>query len=166
MLFRKKSEATSLIDLHVAPFQPEGWTTNTHFFRPESWFTKICLFKYLNFDPSKVFCFVSEKQEAGNSVEGIYLIEMLTRRFLLNANVLDHLLKHQELIPKDWFGYSIVFLGTTYTNADGKQFARYLYNDGHQWLEDSLCLKGVNRFSYKHKVPYIGLYSMLKLIRI
>jgi hypothetical protein len=165
MLFKKKKRPVSFINLYEKPTQPEGWVMEKHLFRPEVWFTKLCFFRYLEFDASKISYFISITQTKGYSVEGIWLVRILTRRFLFNANVLEHLLKNQKLIPKDWFGYYIVFLGTVYKNSYGKKFVRYMYNDGHQWLEDYLSLDGEKRFSYKHKVPYLGILSMWKSIK-
>lgn len=161
----KKKKPVSFINLYEKPAQPEGWIIERHFFRPEAWFTRLCFFKYLEFDVSKISYFISRTQSKGYSVDGIWLVRILTRRFLFNANVLRHLLKNQELIPKDWFGFYIVFLGTIYKNASGKKFVLCMFNDGNQWLEDYLSLDGEKQFAHTHKVPYLSVGSMLKSLR-
>ena len=62
----------------------------------------------------------------------------------LNANVLDYLLEHPELIPKKWKKYRIVFWGTIYRfnkesgPSEGKEFVRclYFYKGLKRWGND------------------------------
>jgi len=68
----------------------------------------------------------------------------------LNANVLDSLLEHPELIPEEWKGGYIWFRGTKYW-ANGGRCVRGLYWDGNQWIWQyeviSLALYRVARIS-------------------
>jgi|GEM_PF-3717613 hypothetical protein len=165
MLFRKRIN-DGLIDLNAKTVPIRTWKVEKPFLYSLNWLLRKYSFRYFKFKADNVSCFVSEQQEQGLSVEGIYLAKRLHFRFLLNAAVLDYLLKHPEEIPKDWFGYAIVFLGTIYINSEGKRFARCLYNTGHEWSEDYLCVEGICRFTYKHKIPYVKFFPMLKSIHL
>lgn len=61
----------------------------------------------------------------------------------LSACVLDFLLDHQELIPKEWQGKTIIFTGTLYQDAGGiKVYRNLTYWDGNwdwnrSYLDDS-----------------------------
>lgn len=165
-MFFKKRINDDLIDLSAKTIPVTKWRVEKPLLHSINWFLRKYSFRYFKFDANNVSCFVSKKQETGLSVEGIYLVKRLTFRFLLNGAVLDYLIKHPEKIPKSWFGFNIVFLGTIYINAEGKRFARYLYHTGHEWTEDYLCVEGICRFTYKHKIPYVEFFSMLKSIHL
>lgn len=51
----------------------------------------------------------------------------------LNANVLDYLLAHPELIPESWKGSIIFFFGTQYYDSVGNICIRYLCWFGKEW---------------------------------
>lgn len=54
----------------------------------------------------------------------------------LNANVLDFLLRNQDLIPASWTGWTLEFRGTIYKREEyGREvrFTRYLYCNGGRW---------------------------------
>ena len=51
----------------------------------------------------------------------------------LNANVLDYLLAHPELIPEEWKGKAVFFWGTIYRRSDGGLYVRCLYWGGSKW---------------------------------
>ena len=61
---------------------------------------------------------------------------------VLNANVLDYLLAHRELIPEEWKGNAIFFWGPIYRLSGGDLCVRCLYWDddawhwGYCWLDD------------------------------
>lgn len=52
---------------------------------------------------------------------------------VLNANVLDFLREHPELIPDEWKGKFTFFWGTIYRHRDGDLYVRCLYWDGGRW---------------------------------
>ena len=51
----------------------------------------------------------------------------------MNANILDYLLAHPELIPEEWKGKYIFFWGTIYRLSDGRLCVRYLIWNGSEW---------------------------------
>lgn len=82
-------------------------------------------------DVSKIALWFSEEQKKGY-IEGNKLRKQI--KYPLNANVLDHLLRHPEFIPEEWKGKAVYFWGTIYRDSDGDLYVRCLYwNDG-QWL--------------------------------
>lgn len=117
------------IDCNVEPFIPSDWKVEEH--------QKGGIVK---FDASKVDFFLSKKQKNG-SIEGHKLREEMKGKNVLNANVLDYLLKNTHLIPESWKKDEnnntryIFFWGTIYRSSDGSLYVRYLYwfVGGWQW---------------------------------
>jgi len=83
-------------------------------------------------DLSKMKLFLSEGQRTG-WIKKTELKKLLAGKKALNANVLDYLLEHQELIPQEWRGKWVLFWGTIYRNSDGDLFVRYLHWNGAEW---------------------------------
>lgn len=110
-----------LIDCSVAPFVPDGWSVEEH--------KKGGQFK---FNPAKISLYLSKKQKQG-SISGHDLRKELSDKPAMNANVLDYLLAHPELIPEGWKGKYIFFWGTIYRRSDGDLYVRYLSWDGSEW---------------------------------
>lgn len=110
-----------LIDCDAAPYIPEGFTLVSHK-KGGQW----------KWNPSISF-YLSKKQKKGGYSVGNDLRKALESQPVLNANVLDHLIAHQELIPESWKGKTIFFWGTIYRNSDGSLYVRFLYWDGSQW---------------------------------
>jgi len=48
-----------------------------------------------------------------------------------NANLLDYLLAHPELIPDSWKGKAVFFWGKIYRVSSGRLYVRYLFFHGH-----------------------------------
>lgn len=110
-----------LIDCDAAPFIPEGWAVEEHLQGGQ-----------FSFSVDKVNLYLSKKQKK-TSVVGNDLWEELKDKAVLNANVLDYLLAHPELMPDSWKGKAVFFWGTIYRGAHGRLDVRYLYWDGRQW---------------------------------
>jgi hypothetical protein len=118
-----------IIDCDVKPFVPDGWKVEEHI--------KGGQFKW---DPSSIKLYLDESQENGKSIVGNKLRELLSGKPVFNANVLDYLYAHPELIPEDWKGKAIMFWGTIYRHSDGCLYVRCLYWNGDRWywIYDSL----------------------------
>ncbi len=72
----------------------------------------------LVWDPTKLWLYSAPNQTDSNPIYGDHLWERdLAYRHVLNANLLDYLLVHQELIPEEWKNYEIYFWGTIYQIA-------------------------------------------------
>ncbi len=119
------------IDCDSDPFVPKNWKVESH--------TKGGT---LIWDPSKLKLHFSPNQQNGKVIEGHKLRKELENEPVLNANVLDYLLKHPELIPEDWEEKYIFFWGTIYRDSDGDLCVRCLDWDDGRWYWDCFWLGG------------------------
>jgi hypothetical protein len=115
------------ININKKPTIPKGynWTIEYHN-------------KMKSFDPKDLVLHLEPEQEKG-SLRCEVLFERLKEKSL-NANALDYLLEHQDLIPEEWEGKYVYFWGTIYRNADVSLYVRYLYWGGGRWGCDCLWL--------------------------
>ena len=112
-----------VIDLDPDPFCPKGWTVEEHREGGQ-----------LEWDPAKVQLYLSENQQNGKVIRGSQLREELKDRLAYNANLLDYLLAHPELIPDEWKSELVFFWGTIYRYPDGRLYVRYLgWHGGGRW---------------------------------
>ncbi len=111
-----------LIDCDSAPFITNGWSVEDH--------KKGGMFKL---NPEKISLYLPKKQKKGG-IKGNDLRKKLANQSTLNANVLDYLLTHPELIPEEWKSKYIFFWGTIYRYSDGDLFVRCLHWLGSEWL--------------------------------
>jgi len=88
----------------------------------------------------KVILYRSERQKDGKVIKGYELRDEITGKLILNANILDALLKNPHLIPEEWKkdanGNTILifFWGTIFRSpARDSLCVRYLYFGGGQW---------------------------------
>ena len=113
-----------LIDCDAAPFLPEGWEGVEEHKKGGQ----------LAFDASKVGLYLSTRQTEGEKrIGGHDLRKELADKPVLNANVLDYLLAHPELIPDAWKGKYLYFWGTIYRDSDGSLCVRCLYWSDGRW---------------------------------
>ncbi len=128
-----------IIDCDATPFVPDGWGVEEHRKSDNS----NGLFGW---DAGKIELYLDYDQQGGRYVEGRGLRKRLTARPVLNANVLDYLLKNPQLIPESWKNDErgntryIFFWGTIYRRFDGNLFVRYLYWFGGWWRWDAYWL--------------------------
>jgi hypothetical protein len=120
------------IDCDGQPFIPNGWKIESH--QPGG---------QIEFDPAKIDLWLFEEQTRG-TITGNELRPLVERRpgVILNACVLDHLLKNTALIPESWKQDDqgrtryIYFWGTIYRDSGDSLYVRYLcWRDG-QWVWD------------------------------
>lgn len=125
-----------IIDLDADPFVSEGWEVVEH--------VKGGQFEW---DPAKISRYLSDEQQGDKLIDGDKLREELKSQKVVNANLLDYLLAHQELIPEEWKNVFVFvfFWGTVYHNPAGDLLSRiypnpagdfcvrYLYWDGAIW---------------------------------
>jgi hypothetical protein len=117
-----------LIDCDANPFTPNGWKVEEHQKGGQfDWSADSVKF---HLDPG---------QQDGKYIEGNKLRKQLSGKPVLNANVLDYLLKNPDLIPEDWKKDEkgntryIFFWGTIYRRSVGRLCVRYLYCDDGRW---------------------------------
>ncbi len=111
-----------IIDCDADPFVPEGFTLKEHRKGGQ-----------IVWDPTKFQLYLSERQKNGKVISGNDLDkELADVPGILNANVLDYFLAHQEIIPPECEGVFTYFWGTKYLSG-GNSFVRCLYRDGGRW---------------------------------
>ncbi|MBI3335589.1 MAG: hypothetical protein HY001_03775 [Candidatus Portnoybacteria bacterium] len=90
----------------------------------------------------KIKLFLSEGQKSSRYIGGHKLREELAHKPILNANILDHLLKpeNQRLIPESWKGQYVFFWGTVYRGSFGYLCVHCLYWSGDRWHWDCYWL--------------------------
>ncbi len=111
-----------LIDCDALPFTPNGWEVVEHKQGGQ-----------LEWNPARVKLYLAKSQKPGKLVEGSKLRNELEGQMVLNANLLDYLLKNPELIPDEWKRKGIFFWGTIYRYSLDGLCVRYLYWDGSRW---------------------------------
>jgi hypothetical protein len=117
-----------VIDCDADPFVPSGWKVESH--------TKGGQFV---FNPAKIKLYLSPNQQNGKSIDGNKLRKELANEPVFNANVLDYLLAHPELIPEEWKKDErgntryIFFWGTIYRVSSGHLCVRCLYFHVGSW---------------------------------
>ena len=120
-----------LIDCDADPFVPPNWKVEQHIKGGQ-----------FVFDPASVSLYLSKKQQNGNTILGDDLRKELRRKKVLNANVLDYLLAHPELIPEEWRGKYVFFWGTIYRSSRGNLCVRCLCFSGGGWRSNYDWLGG------------------------
>ena len=124
-----------VIDCDSTPFLPSGWKGVEEHKKGGQ----------LEWDPTKVYLHLSPNQKDGKSIVGHELRKELTNEPVLNANVLDYLLAHQDLIPESWKGKYVFFWDTIYRDSDDFLYVRSLYWSvgrwrwSSRWLDDAFC---------------------------
>ncbi|KKP92066.1 MAG: hypothetical protein UR94_C0006G0025 [Parcubacteria group bacterium GW2011_GWA2_36_10] len=119
-----------LIDCDADPLCPEGWEVVEHRKHGQ-----------LEWNPAKIRLYLSKQQTGGMGIEDNELRKELEVLPVMNANVLDYLLKHPELVPDEW---DIAFLwGTIYRDLiSGELCVRCLCRHprglcwSYRWLSD------------------------------
>ena len=111
-----------VIDCDADPFVPNGWKVEEH--------KKDGQCKW---DAAQVALYLSDPQKEGKTIEGNKLRTELNGKPVLNANVLDYLLKHPHLIPEEWEDKYVFFWGTIYRRSGGRLGVRCLYWDFNGW---------------------------------
>ncbi|MDO8512343.1 MAG: hypothetical protein Q7S57_03655 [bacterium] len=121
-LFIGQARIVYIVDLDAYPFMPDGWELLEHHKGGQ-----------FEFEPAKIALFLSEDQKGDRQIRGYDLGNELRVHAGFNANLLDFLIAHPLLIPKDWNGKTVFFWGTHYRNADGV-CVRYLDWGGESWI--------------------------------
>jgi len=122
-----------LIDCDADPFTRDGWRVEEHkkHGREFDWD-----------EGKKINLYLSQNQQDGKVIRGNKLRTELSKKAALNANVLDYLLAHPDLIPEGWNGKAIFFWGTIYRYSDGDLCVRCLCFGGGRWRWDDDWLGG------------------------
>ena len=129
-----------IINCGAFPFVPDGWRAEWHQWYQESAYLKLTREgDDLFLDGKKIAFHLSPNQMGDKSIRGENLRVELAKEPVLNANVLDYLLAHPDLIPDSWAvddqGRTryLFFWGTVYHRSDGRLCVRFLYRCGDRW---------------------------------
>lgn len=94
-------------------------------------------------DLGKIKLYLSEEQKNGSWIDKNNLLMELSHKGVLGADVLEHLLIHQDLIPADWRGKRILFWGTLYKKSGYgavSTYVRCLVWNFEKWVDDYYCV--------------------------
>jgi len=114
--------AKPIIDMDANPYVPNNWKVESHKKGGQ-----------LEWNLERIQLYFSEQQNGDKWIEGNKLRKELKTQSVCNANLLDYLLAHSELIPESWKGKAICFWGTIYRYSDGNLYVRYLCFNGRSW---------------------------------
>jgi hypothetical protein len=122
-----------IVDLDADPFVPNGWAVEEHR-KGGQW----------KWNPASLVLYLSKKQQGGKVICGTNLRKELAKKRVLNANLLDYLIKseNQHLIPESWKKDEnentryIFFWGTIYRGSNGYPYVRFLYWYGGGWVSN------------------------------
>ncbi len=123
--------AKHIIDCDADPYVPDGWEVEEH--------TKGGQFE---FEFQKIILYINNVQQNGHVIVGNKFRENLKGKSVLNANVLDFLLAHPDLIPHGWKDKHVFFWGTIYRGSDGRLYVRCLGWDDCRWGWNDYWLGG------------------------
>ncbi|MEI7513396.1 MAG: hypothetical protein WCJ74_02115 [bacterium] len=120
-----------IVDLDADPFVPNGWAVEEHR-KGGQW----------KWNPTSLVLYLSKKQQGGKVICGTNLRKELAKKRVLNANLLDYLIKseNQYLIPESWKKDEnentryIFFWGTIYRGSSGSLYVRDLFWYGGGWV--------------------------------
>jgi hypothetical protein len=129
-VIRGLAEVVFTVDLEADPFVPDGWEVVEHQKGGQ-----------IEWDPTKVFLYLSPNQQDGKVIKGELLRAELTGKPVFNVNMLDFLLANPTLIPDSWKGKAVFFWGTIYRSSDGNLCVRYLYWHVGRWNWDDYWLE-------------------------
>lgn len=118
---KHSTPAGHLINCDTPPFTPPNWSIERH-----------QLGGLWKFGPAKISFYRSDGR-IKEFIEGNQLRQKLVNESVLNANVLDYLIDHPHLIPKNWKDKRVYFWGTIYRDLDGDLYVRHLDWDGSKW---------------------------------
>ncbi len=133
------SALAHVIDLDAAPYRPEGDEVVEHRAAGK-----------LKWDGDEFGLYRSLWQRDRNTIPAAELREELRGQPVLNANVLDYLLKHRHLIPEELKGLYVFFWGTIYRDRiTGQLYVRYLFqHDGGYWDWRPFHFNDGSRYNY------------------
>lgn len=117
------TEPRLIIDCDADPFLPAGWRVEEHRQGGQLEWTKSLINLYL-----------ADGQKNGQWLGGHELRAVLKNQPVLNANMLDFLLKYPQLIPEEWKNGAVFFWGTIYRDSAVGLYVRCLYWGGGRWF--------------------------------
>ncbi len=115
-------------DCTASPFTPPGMEIVMHSGGKFEW------------DPHKIKLYTPQHSQGDNLVSGYDFLRELAGKKTLNGTALEYLLSSPFLIPREWRGRQILFLGTIYKDRAQTYYSSTLFHDGGRWIASSLQL--------------------------
>jgi len=112
------------IDCDADPYLPDGFSVDEHH--------RGGRFEW-NLDEITIHQSLTNQQDHLQYIKGGDFLRELANEPICNANVLDYLLAHPELIPDDWKGKNVYFWGTIYLGSDHRLSVRCLEWNVDKW---------------------------------
>lgn len=129
----------AIIDCDADPFVPDGLTVLEH----RKGGQLVWDITRVKSDP---YPYLTYGDQVG--AKNVFL-KSLENKSMMNANVLDYLLRNQHLIPDDWKGKLVCFYRTVYRPSNGgSQRVRYLawngrtFTSGHHQVDNDNWFRG------------------------
>lgn len=121
-----------IINCDADPFLPKGWKVERHRKGGQ-----------LEWNSTQFKLYLSNNQLDGKVIKGSKLREELEDQPVMNANVMDYLLKNTDFIPEECKRKYIFFWGTIYRLCDDELCVRCLCLFGGEWRWDCFLLRYV-----------------------
>jgi hypothetical protein len=137
-----------MVDCSTTPFAPAGWKIESHL-----------TFGSVNLKNIKAELYQSNSQRLGRHSSGGILYREIGRskKIPFSANILDHYLANQDLIPKEWQSLAkspeIIFWGTIIKDKDGRHYVplmKYIYG---KWVWQC-CTKDDHFYSSEYAICF------------
>lgn len=143
-------ENTILVNLDISPKLPFGevdWHEGTGWVRLQKrsnglFYAELKSDGQFGNDREIVILRSELQQKNGKAIQSSELLEELTDKSVLNANILDALLAYTRLIPKEWrTGEGIFFWATRFRSSKGELYVRSFRWSGARWESGHYCLE-------------------------
>jgi len=145
--FAEISIVEHIIDCTVPPFTPEGWEIEKHI--------KGIIIQWNEYTGGKIIDHLEKIADHNIFIDPDELSgEMPLTAMPLTANILDYLVDHPRLVPREWRGKDVLFFGTLYRDRAGNLVVRYLNcrGSGNRW-----GYQAVNKQLFRH-CNYVALW--------
>ena len=106
-----------------------------------------------------------EQEQVLGGINGHEILKKLQHKGVLNACVLEYLLKHPKLIPEEWKKRIVYFWGTIYRSRNNDLYvtsifwesqASYHRPDKGEWQRGSALLNSYHPFTHSPALIYLG----------
>jgi len=111
-----------IINCNVDPEVPDGWDVVDHIRGSDQF----------EWDRNRIGLHITRRKRVGGLYHGQpfgdEVQQDLRHRCLRvpNANIVDYLIAHPELVPEEWGADRVMFWGTVYRNPEGRLYVRYI----------------------------------------
>ncbi len=105
-------------------------------------------------DSYKIKLYLPEQVQGDGLIRGFDFVKNLANQIPLNGTALEYLLSTPRLIPREWYGKQMLFLGTIYKDTSQAYYGSILSCDGKQW-QASFCPLDYEMYADSMFVPVL-----------